>query len=99
MESFTEQLSRHRAVRQLGLVGRYRVVVEDARRSDRGWAELFVEHWTVLGFGHRWLLSESRAYRRALCAVVPVRVVHAVLPWPWAYVVAPSAVGLGPERH
>ena len=61
VEPATQRISRHRAVGRMGVVGRHRDVVEDARGADRGRPQLLAEHRAVLGLGHRRLLSEQRA--------------------------------------
>ena len=63
VEPAAQRLSGHRAVGRMGLVGRYRIVVEDARGADRRRPQLLAEHRAVLGLGHRRLLSEQRADR------------------------------------
>ena len=98
VEPAAQRLSRHRAVGRLGLVGRHRDVVEDARGADRGRPQLLAEHRPVLGLGHRRLLSEPRVHRRALRALVPVRGVLRIVPLARPHVVDAPAVGLGRQR-
>ena len=99
VEPAAQRLSRHRAVGRLGVVGRYRIVVEDARGADRRRAQLLAEHRPVLGLGHRRLLREQRADGRALRALVPVRGVLRLVPLARPHLVDAAAVGLGRERH
>ena len=88
-----------RAVGRMGLVGRHRQLVEDARGADRGRDQLFAEHRPVLGLRHRRLLSQQRADGRAVRALVSVRRLLRILPLARQSVVDPAAVGLGIERQ
>ncbi len=99
VEPAAERLSGDRAVGRMGVVGRHRDVVEDARGADRGRRQLLAEHRAVLGLGHRRVLSEQRVHGRALRAVASVRRVLRVVPIARPHVVDAPAVGLGPERH
>ena len=99
VEPAAQRLSGHRAVGRLGLVGRHRHVVEDARGADRRRPQLLAEHRPLLGLGHRRLLSEQRADGRALRALVPVRGVLRIVPLARPRLVDAAAVGLGLERH
>ena len=80
VESAAQRLPGHRAVGRLGVVGRYRQRLEDARGADRGRDQLLAQHRSVLGIRHRRLLSEQRADRRALRALAPVRGLLRVVP-------------------
>ena len=98
VEPAAQRVSRHRAVGRLGLVGRHRHVVEDARGADRGRPQLLDEHRPVLGLGYRRLLSEPRVHRRALRALVPVRGVLRIVPLARTRVADAPAVELGRQR-
>ena len=99
VEPAAQRLPRHRAVGRMGVVGRHRVVVEDARSADRGRHQLLAQHRAVLGLGHRRLLSEQRADRRAVRALAPVRRLLRIVPLARPHLVHAPAVGLGLERH
>ena len=99
VEPAAQRLPRHRPVGRLGLVGRHRLGVEDARSADRRRPQLLAQHRTVLGLGHRRLLSQPRADRRALRALVAVRRVLRLVPRPRPRLVDAPAVGLGRQRR
>ena len=99
VEPAAQRPSRHRAMGRLGLVGRHRQLVEDARGADRRRPQLLAEHRSVLGLGHRRLLSQQRIDRRAVRAMVSVRRVLRVFPLARPDVVDASSLGMGIERH
>ena len=99
VESAAQRLPGNCAVGRVGLVGRHGNVLEDARGADRRRHQLFAQHRSVLGLGHRRLLSQQRADRRALRALAPVRRLLRVVPLARPDVVHAPAVGLGAERH
>ncbi len=99
VEPSAQRLPRHCAVGRVGLVGRHRELVEDARSADRRRHQLLPQHRSLLGVGHRRLLSEQRADGRALRPLVPVRRVLRLVPLAWPHVVDTAALGMGTERH
>ena len=98
LEPAAQRLPRHRAMGRLGLVGRHREQLEDARGADRRRHQLLAQHWPVLGLRHRRLLRQQRADRRAVRALVPVRCLLRLVPRPRPHLVVAPALGLGPER-
>ena len=99
VEPAAQRLPGHRAVGRMGLVGRHRDVVEDARGADCRRHQLFAQHRAVLGLRHRRVLPEQRAHRRALRALVPVRGVLRIVPIARSHLVDALAMGLGSRRH
>ena len=74
-------------------------VVEDARGADRRRPQLLAEHRSVLGLGHRRLLSERELTGELYARWYPVRGVLRIVPLARPHVVDAPAVGLGAERH
>ena len=99
VEPSAQWLPGHCAVGRVGLVGRHGKLVEDARGADRGRHQLLPQHRSLLGLGHRRLLSEQRADGRALRPLVPVRRILRLVPLAWPHLVDTAALGMGTERH
>ena len=95
VEPSAQRLPGHCAVGRVGLVGRHRQLMEDARSADRRRHQLLPQHRSLLGIGHRRLLSQQRADGRALRPLVPVRRVLRIVPLAWPHVVDAAALGMG----
>ena len=98
VEPSAQRLPRDCSMGWLGLVGRHRQRVEDARGADRGRHQLLPQHRSLLGVRHRRLLSKRRADGRALRPLVPVRRVLRLVPLARPHLVDTASLGVGTRR-